>query len=275
MIYEEVKVQIKNSKTATLSLYIQTEFSKFQTDVDKPMVLICPGGGYSHVSPREGEAIAFRMLANNCHAAVLVYDVDEETVFPQHLLELAYSVAYIRNNAKKYHIAKDKIIVAGFSAGAHLAASLGCFWEKDFLQKEMSPLTKKDYEPNGLILGYPVITSGEHAHRGSFEKLLQAKVNDREMLDFVSLEKQVSESVPPVFMWHTFEDQAVPLENSLLFAEALREAKVNFEYHVFPHGGHGYALGTMETACDNKKEIDPQIPQWIGLCQKWIEINFN
>lgn len=274
MKYEQIKIQIGSSKNATLSLYIQTDYNKYQENVKKPIVLICPGGGYGHVSPREGEPIAFKVLAANCHAAVLEYDVDETTVFPQHLMELAYSVAYIRSNASKLMIDEDKIIVAGFSAGAHLAASLGCFWDKDFLEDEMKDYKKNDYRPNGLILAYPVITSGEFAHRGSFEHLLQEKANDDEMLELVSLEKQVSDKVPPVFMWHTFEDQAVPLENSILFAKSLREAGVKFEYHVFPNGGHGYALGTNETISASGKELDPQIPQWIELCKKWLENNF-
>lgn len=258
----------------SLTLYLQTDFALYQENVVKPMILICPGGGYSHVSPREGEPIAFQFLASGCHAAVLNYDVSEENVFPNHLVELAKAVAAVRKNAKEYMVDPDKIIVAGFSAGGHLAASLGCFWNKEFLQKEMGSLTPEDYKPNGLMLAYPVITSGEFAHRGSFECLLGKDANDKEKLSFVSLEKQVTEDVPPVFMWHTFEDGAVPLENSLLFADALRKANVNFEYHVFPHGGHGYALATQETLSIYAKELDPQIPQWIGLAKKWVEINF-
>jgi acetyl esterase/lipase len=181
-------------------------------------------------------------------------------------------VAYIREHADKYSIDKDKILVAGFSAGAHLAASLGCFWDKQWLEKEMET-DKEEYRPNGLILAYPVITSGEFAHRGSFVKLMGSKAS-KELNDFLSLENQVTDKVPPVFMWHTFEDEAVPLENSIMFASALRKAGVNFEYHVFPHGGHGYALATKETSSNGKNETDPQCEQWMGLCKNWIKYNF-
>jgi endo-1,4-beta-xylanase len=85
----------------------------------------------------------------------------------------------------------------------------------------------------------------------------------------------VTDKVPPVFMWHTFEDQAVPLENSIMFAQALRKAGVNFEYHVFPHGGHGYALATKETSTNGKNETDPQCEQWMELCKNWIKYNFK
>ena len=87
----------------------------------------------------------------------------------------------------------------------------------------------------------------------------------------LSLENQVTDKMPPVFMWHTFEDDIVPLENSLMFASALKKAGVNFEYHVFPHGGHGYSLATKETAALGGNEIEPQCEQWMALCKNWIK----
>jgi len=87
----------------------------------------------------------------------------------------------------------------------------------------------------------------------------------------LSLETQVTYKVPPVFMWHTFEDDVVPLENSLLFAVALKKAGVSLEYHVFPHGGHGYSLATAETASMGGNETEPQCEQWIALCKNWIK----
>jgi acetyl esterase/lipase len=234
--------------------------------------LICPGGGYEHVSPREGEPIAFNFLTAGTHAAVLWYDISKDGVeYPQELRELVWAVSYIREHADEYDIDKDRIIVAGFSAGAHLAASLGCFWDKEWLEKE-TDIDKKLYKPNGLILAYPVITSGEFAHRGSFVNLMGSKATD-ELSALLSLENQVTDKCPPVFMWHTFEDMAVPLENSIMFAQALRKAGVNFEYHVFPHGGHGYSLATKETSCNGKNEIDPQCEQWMELCKNWIKYN--
>ncbi len=134
-------------------------------------------------------------------------------------------------------------------------------------------MPKERYQPNGMILAYPVITSGAFAHRGSFENLMGEQA-DAELERELSLENQVTDKVPPVFMWHTIEDGSVPLENSLLFAAALRKAGVNFEYHVFPHGGHGYALATRETAMKGGVEIEPQCEQWMDLCKNWLKYNF-
>ncbi len=274
MKYENIRLDIANTVQASLSLYIQDDYPALYGDRKRPMVLICPGGGYEHVSAREAEPIAFNFLTAGCHAAVLWYDISKDGVeHPQELLELTQAVSIIRKRADEFAIDKDKIIIAGFSAGAHLAAYLGCFWNEDWLEKD-SGMARQSYKPDGLILAYPVITSGEYAHRGSFVNLMGTKASD-ELEKKLSLENQVTSDVPPVFMWHTFEDGAVPLENSLMFASALRKAGVNFEYHVFPHGGHGYSLATKETAIVPEcSEIEPQCEQWMELCRNWIKYNY-
>lgn len=283
MRIEEIKLEAGNAKRAKLTVYSLDQNEEIYGNRKRTTVLICPGGGYNHVSVREGEPIAMQFLSFGCNAAVLWYDVmDDGAVFPQHLMELATAVSYLRSHADEYHITEDNILVCGFSAGGHLAASLGCFWNTQWLETEMKKavgVTKDAYRPNGLILGYPVITSGEFAHRGSFECMLQEKLEKgceitgftgKELEEYLSLEKQVTKDTPATFMWHTFEDGAVPLENSLLFALALKENGVKFEYHVFPNGGHGYALGTRETSFQGGN-IDPQIPAWTKLCKNWIE----
>lgn len=286
MKYEVIDMKIAHSVQATLTIYAHEDYPEVYGERNRPMIVICPGGGYEHVSPREGEAIALQFMTTGAHAAVLRYDVSGQGAeFPQHLLELAASVAYVRKHAAEYCIDPDKILVAGFSAGGHLAASLGCFWKEKWLEELMQAetgATMKDYQPNGEILAYPVITSGEFAHRGSFVKIMGSEAEQgyaplglsaTELEEKLSLEKQVTSYFPQTFMWHTFEDGAVPLENSLFFAEALRKAGVNFEYHVFPHGGHGYALATKETAMKEGKEINAQCAQWIDLFKSWMKYN--
>lgn len=284
MKYEVIDMKIAHSVQATLTIYAHENYPEVYGERKRPMIVICPGGGYEHVSPREGEAIALQFMTTGAHAAVLRYDVSGQGAeFPQHLLELAASVAYVRKHAAEYCIDPDKILVAGFSAGGHLAASLGCFWKEAWLEELMKQevgATMKDYQPNGEILAYPVITSGEFAHRGSFVKIMgseaeqgYAGLSATELEEKLSLENQVTSDFPQTFMWHTFEDGAVPLENSLFFAEALRKAGVNFEYHVFPHGGHGYALATKETAMKEGKEINDQCAQWIDLFKSWMKYN--
>ena len=286
MKYEVIDMKIAHSVQATLTIYAHEDYPEVYGERNRPMIVICPGGGYEHVSPREGEAIALQFMTTGAHAAVLRYDVSGQGAeFPQHLLELSASVAYVRKHAAEYCIDPDKILLAGFSAGGHLAASLGCFWKEKWLEELMQAetgATMKDYQPNGEILAYPVITSGEFAHRGSFVKIMGSEAEQGyaplglsaiELEEKLSLENQVTSDFPQTFMWHTFEDGAVPLENSLFFAEALRKAGVNFEYHVFPHGGHGYALATKETAMKEGKENNAQCAQWIDLFKSWMKYN--
>ena len=157
--------------------------------------------------------------------------------------------------------AADKITIVGFSAGAHLAASTALLWDATPVQQALG-ITGTEARPNAVVLGYPVITSGKFAHRGSFENLCGA---DEALLQTMSLENQVRPDVPPFIIWHTVEDQAVPVENSLLLAGALKENNVPFELHLFTHGGHGSSTCTNEVNTPNKHNN-----AWLPLCMGWL-----
>lgn len=235
---------------------------------ERPLVLICPGGGYNHVSPREGEFLALQFAALGCHTAVLRYSVSP-AVYPTQLLELAKAVALLREHAGEWHIQKDKILLQGSSAGGHLAASLGCFWKEELLREALQVKDAEMFRPDGLILSYPVITSGEFAHRDSFVKLLGDRYET--LLDKMSLENQVNDETPKTFLWHTFEDQAVPVENSLLFMQALRRKNIPFEGHIYPKGGHGLGLGNELTCSEGGKELQPEVSTWVSLAGTFIK----
>ena len=229
-------------------------------------VIICPGGGYTFTSEREGEPIAMQFLAAGIQAFVLWYSV-EPAVFPMALMELAESVKVVRDHADEWNIDPDKISVMGFSAGGHLAASMLCFWNSGFLADSLH-VTKEEIRPNGGLLCYPVITSGEKAHRGSFDALLRGL--SPEHLELTSLEKQVNEGHPPVFLWHTWEDELVPVENSLYYMQALRDRGIPCEAHIFVHGGHGLALATKETGSDKNDAAAAAAKEWVGLAVNWL-----
>lgn len=229
-------------------------------------VLVLPGGGYEFTSDREGEPIANQFTAAGFHAFVLWYSVSPHR-HPQPIRDVSRALCLIRENASQWHIDPDKIAVAGFSAGGHLAASIGVHWNKPWLA-DVPGLVRNGNKPNALILSYPVITSGPLAHRGSFTNLLGSDPPASD-LQMMSLEMQVGSQTPPAFLWHTFEDGAVPVENSLLFASALRQAGVPFEFHVYPEGGHGLSLATAETAWEGQG-IDPHVGSWVRLCMEWL-----
>ena len=208
------------------------------------------------------------------HTAVLRYSC-APAVFPTALLELTKAVAFFREHAGEYCIDPDRIAVLGFSAAGHLAASLGVFWNTEWFAKVRKEngvdLTAQQIKPDGLILAYPVITSGEFAHRGSFDDLLgEARSADPAWLAKMSLEKQDIKDMPPVFMWHTSYDNAVPLQNSLFLATALINAKKPLEYHIFPGDVHGMSLADWRTRSEERVEDTPATA-WIGLAHTWLE----
>jgi len=229
-------------------------------------VLICPGGGYGFTSWRESEPVALAFNAAGYNAFVLDYSVAPRR-HPLPLLDLSRALCLLRDRADEWNIHEGSIAVCGFSAGGHLAASLGLFWDRA-IALEGPGIEKGKNRPDALILGYPVITSGVFAHRASFANLL-GEAEGPESLGEVSLELHVGSMTPPVFLWHTFADASVPLENSLLFADALRRAGVPFEFHVYPEGVHGLSLATLETV-DEKRGTDPHVAGWIGLCAEWL-----
>lgn len=268
MLHETIKLSAPGSQDyARLVTYIQ-EYTDQLAIGERPMIVLCPGGGYGHTSDREAEPVAFKFLAMGYHVAILRYSV-APAKYPTALLELATAFKLIRENAEKWHVDTDKVLVQGCSAGGHLAASYGCFWKEEFIAKELGLTDSEILKPNGMILCYPVITSGEFAHRGSFQCLLGER--EEELGEKMSLETQVNEDTPKAFIWHTFEDGTVPVENSLFMAMAMRKAGIPCELHIYPRGCHGLALANKLTLGQARKENQPECETWIELAHTWVE----
>lgn len=230
-------------------------------------VLVCPGGAYLGTSDREAEAVALQYNAAGYHAFVLYYSVVPRR-HPQPLLDLSRSLTIIRTHAEEWHIDPERIAVCGFSAGGHLTASLGVFWKQPYLQ-EAPGIVPGFNRPNALILNYPVISSGPHGHQDSFTNLLGPDADEAKRHEF-SLEHHVNADTPPTFLWHTFNDEPVPVENSLLFAQSLRKQQIPFELHIYPDGPHGLSLATAETATEVDAFINPHCASWNKLSIEWL-----
>lgn len=211
-------------------------------DAKRPMVIICPGGGYGGVcADREGERIALNYNAAGYHAAVVHYSVAPHKA-PNPIQEVAESFRIVRAHAEEWQLMPDKIAVCGFSAGGHLAASISTLWNcpEIFTEEEIK---SRLHRPDASILCYPVISSGVNAHQGSFINLVG---DDERLRELYSLEKQADKDTPPAFLWHTVEDDVVPVENSILYASALQKNSVPYELHIYPKGGHGMSLVSDE-----------------------------
>lgn len=271
MKYLEIPIDMTTSGkadyTAKLNAYIPDMLTEVAPNRLRPAVLILPGGGYEYTSNRESEPIALQFMSKGLCAFVLRYSVAPAR-FPQALCEALESIAYIREHASEWHIDPNKIVVCGFSAGGHLCASVGVFWNnaliKEYINKDVEMI-----KPNMLLLSYPVITSGEYAHRGSFNALLGDKQTE-EMLRLTALEHQVTEDTPTTFIWHTYEDGSVPVQNTMLFANALLAKNVPVELHIFRRGKHGLSLGNFLVEGDMKYGEKHMSSGWIDDAVRFI-----
>ena len=234
----------------------------------RPCVAAFPGGGYSRLAPHEGEGYARFWNAEGFHAAVIHYRTQCEAS-PQPLREgplydAMRAMRLLRANAASLGIDPKRIAATGSSAGGHLAGSLAVHGaaSESPTEDNLAPLHAV---PDAVILAYPVITAGEFAHGGSFWNLCGESGSNPERQAYFSLENHVGASTPPTFLWHTVEDNGVPVENAMLFAQALRREGRPFELHLFARGRHGLGLAA---------DI-PGTNQWPGLAAAWLCQQFS
>lgn len=222
----------------------------------RPAVLILPGGGYEHTSLREAEPVALRFLAQGYVPFVLHYSCAPLT-FPSSMREAAMAIKYIRQNARRFEINPEMVAVIGFSAGGHLCGCLGTMYDAPEVADIGSPA---ELRPDALGLCYPVAVSWGRTHEGTFQNITGGGGQLRKRL---SLETLVRPDMPPVFLWHTRQDTAVPCRNSLLLAAALEEKGVSFVLHVYNKGIHGLSLANDLVYPEGSvPEVSRDVPTW-------------
>ncbi len=225
-------------------------------------VLVLPGGGYGHLSDHEGAGYARWLADRGIYAAVLDYRLATHGYHhPAMLQDAARALRTLRALARTEGRATDRIAVMGSSAGGHLAATLSTlFNHPDATASVEDAISRESARPDATILCYPVITlDPATTHAGSRKNILgPAPAPGLEQL--LSPERQVTPSTPPAFVWHTADDELVPVANALAYASACWGSGVGCSLHVFPHGAHGLGLGTLERPA----------PPWAGLLEKWF-----
>ena len=262
MVYKVLPVE-GAADGVTLTAYL--------ADVTNPIrdaMLVIPGGGYGCVcADREGEPIAHAFLARGMNAFVLNYTVKPEDPYLP-LAEASLAMRWIRTHAEEYAIDPQRIFAVGFSAGGHLAASLGTMWDDQTLL-EKTGLPHGINRPNGMILCYPVIDF--QGHPGSFQNLLGTHYQDPEWQHRFSVSERVDENTCPAFLVHTASDSTVPVTNSLNMAAALYKHGVFFEMHIYPQGPHGMALADSNTNMGNPALTDSAYARWVDDVILWTK----
>lgn len=204
-------------------------------------MLVCPGGGYGHLAPHEGEDYALFLNTLGITAFVLQYRVGPHGYrHPSMLQDAARGMRTIRTRAEEWNIDKNKIGIMGSSAGGHLASTLLTHYDEGN-PDSTDPIEHESSRPNLGVLCYAVISLGELGHDGSRQNLLGENPSP-ELIALLSNELHVTPQTPPCFLWHTGEDNGVKVENSLEFALALQRNDVPFDLHIYQKGPHGIGL---------------------------------
>jgi len=225
-------------------------------------VIVFPGGGYVYLAvDHEGDQIARWLNSLGIQAFVLRYRIAPRYHYPAPFQDAQRAIRFVRAHASDYGIAPDRIGVWGFSAGGHLASTVGTHFDAGD-QSAADPIERVSSRPDFLILAYPVISfTTPYAHLGSLHALL-GEHPDPKLAASLSNETQVTARTPPTFLFSTDEDKTVPAENSVLFYLALRKAGVPAELHIYERGPHGVGLAPT----------DAVLATWPQRLKDWLEI---
>jgi acetyl esterase/lipase len=258
-IHEQNEIlRISKVQVPTIEVYLPSK-----RDATGEAVLIFPGGGYGILAyDWEGTDIAKFLNSKGIAGIVVKYrlpsDISQTDKKYVPLLDAQRAVRLVRGNAEKFNVVPNKIGIIGFSAGGHLASTLGTH----FNEKVYEPIDRIDDEsarPDFMALGYPVISFGEMTHLGSKKNLIGENPTT-ELVNYFSNEKQVTELTPPTFLLHATDDTVVPVENSLLFYKAVKDKGVSVTMHIYPKGGHGFGLGLHD---EHLKDWGNRMLDWI------------
>ena len=255
-------MKIENFKVgkadASVRCYLHDSFVGIcDTHERRPAILLIPGGGYQHVSPREADPVAFKFFSHGINVFILTYSTGSAIKVSKPIFEAAEAMCRIRERAEEFSVDAAKVCIMGFSAGAHLALSVAALHSNSILS---------DYphcRPDCAVLIYPVVSSGIFSHARSFDNLCE----NEEEREFYSLEKRINETMVPAFIVHAANAPSVPVENSLALSLALSANRIPFELHILPEGGHGFSTATEEVG-----RSFPHDTLWPELCYSWLSM---
>jgi len=230
-------------------------------------VIVCPGGGYRMLAEHEGKVYATWLVERGVAAFVLKYRLGSDGYrHPAMIYDVQRAIRLVRSHASEWKIDPARIGVMGSSAGGHLASTALTHFDAGQAGAD-DPVERVSSRPDLGVLCYAVITMGEHTHEGSKQSLLGSTPSP-ELVALLSNERQVTKETPPCFIWHTRDDRAVSVRNSLDFAEALLRNEVPYELHVFQSGPHGLGMGVKEYTPGRTDESS--LHPWTFALNAWL-----
>ncbi len=250
-----IHMELPGWPDATLEGYILDCRLPLGQETARPVVIVCPGGGYVYCSHAEAEPVALRYTSSGFHAFILRYSVGFNAGGMKPLQQLSWVIGYLRENAEKWNIDPDKIAVCGFSAGGHLALSSGVMAEN---------------RPNAMILGYPATSAPSWPGFDFMLKLLTGKeqVGPEDEKDF-DLVPKITKETPPVFMMATAEDPLTTF-GALAVAKKYSDLGMGYELHIFEHGPHGYSLADVTSAEGSTRKLNASFAKWQEMSVAWL-----
>ena len=232
-----------------------------------PCMVVCPGGGYNMTSEREADVIGTQFLAEHYRVFVVRYSVAPNS-FPQQIREVAGVMELIYKYADEWNADTSKIAIVGFSAGGHLVAQ----YTNRYDCPEIREIFPESKPVQASILSYAVLTADpQYTHGETVFNYVGGHTPISMEEKGCSCELLISEKTPPTFLWHTAEDAVVPVENSLLYAKALRAHKVPFELHIYPYGPHGLATADELTYLQIE-ERNRRAHKWLEDVKSWLRL---
>lgn len=257
----------QDGRDATAEVYLQYNMTEMERQKRKrPVMIVCPGGGYGMCSQREAEPIAMSFLPDGFNVFTLTYSVLPHH-YPAQLQEVAALIELIYNNSDEWNCDTDKIAIIGFSAGGHLAAH----YSNAYDCPEVREVFSQSKPVNAAILAYPVITTDpQFGHLQSFFHLTGKEILTPEEIEKFSCEKLVSGKTPPTYLYHMAADALVPAMNTVVYAQALLHYQIPCEVHIYPHGYHGTATCDAQTA-DNLSADALHSASWLNDARAWLK----
>lgn len=301
MILEKMYLY-EDDPTVTLTAYVLDDSDETLKGKKRPAVLVCPGGAYMFCSDREAEPIALRFAAMGYHAFVLRYSVYsnsgiyyphpgkspayEKGVMPGPMREIGMAMLKIREHAEAWHVDVDNIILSGYSAGANNCAEYAVYWDKPVICDYLG-VKPEELRPAGAVLGYGVFDyelmaqtlerigdPGRIEMNKGFNLAFFGEPDpDEETMAKASPARLITKNTPPMFLWATWEDNTVPVNQTLKMAFEMERAGVPCEVHIFENGEHGLSLADQATAMA-KEQIHPDVAEWMSLAQTWMYKRF-